>query len=262
MTLLGGKTPRHRQDDAHGDSVSLSLVLKVGAVLAGVWLALVATFFGVRKMVGPGPAEEIEAAPREEIEPPQEKYPGMTPQGYVPAQGSKSAHEDADLHPGKIVGVAAALGVTLVGSILILAALFHVFVRAHPHRTSEAAPVVTFADIPPAPGVRPAPGAELLEVEQKEDLHLNHYGWVDASHTTARIPIERAMTLWVQTYSAPSAPVAPVTSAISPVAPAPNAPVATNAAAVTPPLGLTPASPGVTELQMRQEKATEQPHVP
>jgi hypothetical protein len=250
MTFPDGKSPRPGRD-GRDDSADVALVWKIGAALGGVGLGLSALLFGLRKIVGaklPGPPE----APREiEKKPEQDKHLGMTPQGHVPETGPKSAHEPADLHIDKILGVAVALAVVLVASVLVLAVLFRLFERVHPGRTSEAAPVVTAADLPPLPGVVAAPGAELLKVRAQEDLHLEHYGWVDATHTTARIPIERAMTLWVQTYPAPAPPAATV-------APVPPMPAATTNGAPS----ATPVAPGPTELEMRQEKATEATHAP
>jgi len=36
---------------------------------------------------------------------------------------------------------------------------------------------------------------DLLQLHEREDLLLDHYSWVDDSHTKVRIPIERAMEL-------------------------------------------------------------------
>ncbi len=253
MTRFGGKTPRGARTGEDDKRADLAPVLKIGAALGGAGLGLIALLFGVRKIVGAKRSDKAEAPPEMEKKPEQEaKAPlGMTPQGHVPATGSKSAHEPADLHIDKVLGVAVALAVAIVASLLALAVLFHLFERAHPGRTSEAAPVVTTADLPPLPGVVPAPGAELLKVRAQEDLHLEHYGWIDPAHTTARIPIERAMALWVQTYAAPAPPAA----AIIPASPVP--PATTNGAP-----SATPLAPGRTELEMRREKATENRHAP
>jgi hypothetical protein len=154
---------------------------------------------------------------------------GMKPQGYVPASASPSAHEGADLDVPAIARLAVVLAATLAVSILVITLLFVHFEHKYPARTSEAAPVVTAAELPPAPGVTADPDRELREVQAKENLHLDRYGWVDRPHGIAQIPIERAMTLWVQNYSATPPPASP---------------------------------PPTTELQMRQQKATENPHVP
>ena len=156
----------------------------------------------------------------------------MKPQGYVPPSAPDSAHEMADLNVPLIVRVAIILGVTLVVLVLLVAALFHGFNRAYPHRTSEASPVVTKADLPPVPRLQTDPTGDLQALLAREDVHLEHYAWVDRSQGIAQIPIERAMTLWVKTYSPP-----PASSG-------------------------TNATPATTELDMRQSKTPEAPHAP
>jgi len=46
---------------------------------------------------------------------------------------------------------------------------------------------------------------EIADLHAREDLYLEHYTWVDPSHTTVRIPIERAMQLIVE-RGLPTAP--------------------------------------------------------
>ncbi len=156
----------------------------------------------------------------------------MKPQGYIPDSASPSAHEGADLDVPLVLRVAAMLGATLLVCVVAMALLFHHFEHKYPGRTSEAAPTVRPVDLPPAPRLQMHPRLDLLAVRKAEDAHLKGYGWVDPQHQAARIPIDRAMTLWVKTYAATPPPAA-------------NAPAA---------------SP--TELQMRQQKAEENPHVP
>jgi hypothetical protein len=163
----------------------------------------------------------------------------VKPQGYIPPSASPSAHEGADLHIRNVVKVAAVLGFTLVVSILILALFFQLMERIHPNRTSEAAPVVTASELPPRPRLQTDPLRDLRDLRAVEDTHLDRYAWIDREHGIARIPIERAMILWSKNYSATPPPVSPTATT-------------TNAAP----------SPGVTELQMRQQKAQEAPHAP
>lgn len=249
MSLLSGKTPPSKRRDEQEPSVDLPLILAVAAVLGGVWLTLLRLLFGVRKIAGPEqPLIETKESPASV----EEENLGISPQGQVPTAGLESAHEGADLHIEKVVGIAVILALVIGLSILSVLLLFHIFEHVHPYRTSEANPLVTGADIPPRPGVVADPAAELGRVRAEENLHLDHYGWVDASHTTARIPIERAMTLWVQNGSAP--------------APTIETPLPPTAATNAPPISTAPmnalAAPGVTELQMRQQKATEGSHAP
>jgi hypothetical protein len=155
----------------------------------------------------------------------------MKPQGYVPPSASPSAHEAADLHVPVILRTAAILAGTLVAGILFLLLFFRHLEHAYPARTSEAAPRVTAADLPPLPRLQAAPLLDLRAVRAAEDANLGRYAWIDQPHGLARIPIDRAMVLWVKNYSA--AP--PVTNAVAPAS---------------------------TELQMRQQKAEETPHAP
>jgi hypothetical protein len=265
--------PKHKwrslfpRPDPDETSVDLNLILRVGAVLAGVWLMLAGTLFGLRKIVGlwvvnPG-HDSPNDSQNEPIESPKEKEDlGMKPQGYVPPSASPSAHEGSDLNVPAVLKIAVTFGIILVLSIVVLGLLFRFFEQIHPARTSEAAPIVTSAELPPAPGVTADPATELRNVRTQENLHLNHYAWVDASHTAAQIPIDRAMAIWVETYSSPAQTLPdvqaqtnhPPASTPSPAAP-PNAANSSSAPQTFP-------AAGTTELQMRQEKATESPHAP
>jgi hypothetical protein len=160
----------------------------------------------------------------------------VKPQGHIPPTASPSAHEQADLDVPLIVKVAVILGSTLVLLIVAVILLFDHFDKAYPNRTSEAAPVVTDAELPPAPRLQTDPARDLQAVRAKEDEHLIQYAWVDRRNGLAQIPIERAMALWVAAYSA--------------AAPNPATAPATNAA------------PAPTELQIRQQKAQEASHAP
>jgi hypothetical protein len=165
----------------------------------------------------------------------------MKPQGYVPPSAPPSAHEASDLHIPIILRVAAILGVTLVASILIIALFFRSMEHAYGPRTSEAAPEVMPSELPPSPTLQMHPLRDLQEVRRLEDSHLDNYGWIDRQHGVAQIPVDRAMVLWVKSYSAAPPPV-PAGS----VAPTTNGPPVQ----------------GPTELQMRQQKAQEAPHGP
>jgi hypothetical protein len=165
----------------------------------------------------------------------------MKPQGHIPPSASPSAHEGADLDVPLIARIAVILAGTLVALVLIGAYLFHHFSREYPGRTSEAAPVVTTAELPPPPRLQSDPRHDLQEVRAQEDLHLSRYAWVDRSQGIAQIPIERAMALWVKGYVPPPArPATPLTNSI----------IAPTSAIVAP----------TNELQMRQQKAQEEMH--
>ena len=154
----------------------------------------------------------------------------MKPQGHIPPSAPPSAHEGADLNVPRILRVFLVLAATLAALLFLVNSLFSHFDQKYPARTSEAAPVVTPADLPPAPRLQMHPERDLQAVRAGEDLHLNGYAWVNRSQGIAQIPIDRAMVIWAKTY----VPFTPATN----VAPAPD------------------------ELQMRQQKATESTHAP
>jgi len=52
------------------------------------------------------------------------------------------------------------------------------------------------------------PGVGLVQIES-EKLALRRYGWVDRAHGVARIPIDRAITLYVARQSIPDAGAPP-----------------------------------------------------
>jgi hypothetical protein len=62
----------------------------------------------------------------------------------------------------------------------------------------------TAQGVPPAPHLQINPFADLAQQHIRESRLLHGYGWTSADHTTARIPIDRAMALTVgQSLDAP-----------------------------------------------------------
>ena len=62
---------------------------------------------------------------------------------------------------------------------------------------SRLSPQQTAVIVPPAPRVQRIPFADLASVRAREERLLHSYGWTSADHSTARIPIGRAMALVV-----------------------------------------------------------------
>jgi hypothetical protein len=151
------------------------------------------------------------------------------------------AHRGDDLDSRSIVRIAVIFVFTIAFCLMMMALLFRHFENIYPNRTSEAAPRVSEADLPPQPRLQTAPALDLAQVRAAEDQHLSRYAWIDRQKGLAQIPIDRAMELWVQTYGGAAAThAAPAAASIS-----------TNAAPI-----------GTTELQMRQDKAKEAAHAP
>jgi hypothetical protein len=141
--------------------------------------------------------------------------------------------EGADIHPAIIVRVALIFVAGLALSLGLVLGLFRHFEITHPARTSEASPQVAETDLPPQPRLQTTPALDLQQLRAAEDERLSRYAWIDRSRGLAQIPIDRAMDLWVRTQ-----------------------------AAVTVPTAANPGAPGLTELQMRQDKAKEATHAP
>jgi hypothetical protein len=180
-------------------------------------------------------------------------------------------HRGDDLHAGIIYRVVLVFIGGIVLALTGAALLFHVFAKVHPGRTSEAAPVVTTADLPPQPRLQMNPARDLEQVRAVEDLHLDRYAWIDRTRGIAQIPIDRAMTLWLQSSSNTPPTPGPRASVYFFSNPtqggtslnrtslfwkSPGNPTTPNAGTNT------IIAPAVTELQMRQDKAKEAPHAP
>lgn len=63
--------------------------------------------------------------------------------------------------------------------------------------SADLTPQQTARVIPPAPRLQDDPYADLARVDARENRLLHSYGWTSADHSTARIPIDRAMALSV-----------------------------------------------------------------
>jgi hypothetical protein len=124
----------------------------------------------------------------------------------------------AELHPfGHEPTAIAARRVLWVGAVvaalvlIIIAVLYRVVQRdmiPQVARLTERA-----AAIPPAPRLQAHPHGDLVVLLRQQEALLSSYAWIDATHGTARIPIERAMAIYVQEQrekqaTAPSTPSA------------------------------------------------------
>ena len=57
---------------------------------------------------------------------------------------------------------------------------------------------VTSRQIPPVPRLQVHPHSDLVALLQQEKALLSSYAWTDSTHGAARIPIERAIAIYVQ----------------------------------------------------------------
>ncbi len=106
-------------------------------------------------------------------------------------------HETSDLDPKYIAYFAAVLVVVGVLVHIVLWWMFHQFEEQQARR--ENRPTLFEASRPaPQPKLQISPQDDLQEFVRKENEILTTYGWVDREKGIARIPIGRAMQLFLQ----------------------------------------------------------------
>ena len=117
----------------------------------------------------------------------------------IPASRSarQAGHETTEASARAVGLVLAVFGLTavgvIVGSVVGLNWIQRADRAARPPITTEQR-----ADIvPPLPHLQVKPYDDLHEVRAHAAALLDQYGWADAAHTHARIPIDRAMALVV-----------------------------------------------------------------
>jgi hypothetical protein len=104
-----------------------------------------------------------------------------------------SGHAPSGIDVRRIVGIGAIIAATVV---LLVWAIHSAMVR---WVTPEHAALVTRpAPLPPTPRLQPSPRADLAALRSQKQALLSQWEWTDSSHRFARIPIERAMSLYVQ----------------------------------------------------------------
>lgn len=107
------------------------------------------------------------------------------------------AHESYAVAAGKLHWLAAILALCL------LAVVLGIYALARPALDEGSR---TARPVPPSPRLQPAPVAELDAALAQQRARLHGYAWQDRQHTTARIPIERAMALLAGAPAAPARP--------------------------------------------------------
>jgi len=146
---------------------------------------------------------------------------GRAPARRVRASASLSTPHPAgmlmaELHPfGHEPTAIAARRVLWVGA--VVAALVLIIIACCTGRAARHDPAVARLPREPPPSAAPRlqahPHGDLVVLLRQQEALLSSYAWIDATHGTARIPIERAMAIYVQEQrekqaTAPSTPSA------------------------------------------------------
>jgi hypothetical protein len=106
-------------------------------------------------------------------------------------------HETSDMNPKYILYFA--VGLTVV-AIVIQLGLWWMFKQLETEQARrETQPILAEAPKPvPEPRLQVSPQDDLQELLRRENEILTTYGWIDREKGTARIPIDRAMQLFLE----------------------------------------------------------------
>lgn len=110
-------------------------------------------------------------------------------------------HEPDAINYRTVLACAGILAVVVIGVVLGLHAILtgvvmpnHAAVAARPGR------------VPPAPRLQPHPQSDLAKFRAQKEALLSGYAWTDPQHDYARIPIQRAMQIYVQQHAHAASP--------------------------------------------------------
>lgn len=106
-------------------------------------------------------------------------------------------HESPAVATRKVIGVVLTLG-TVVAIALVALWLALTYWVMPEHAQLKTQPAV----LPPAPRLQPHPDNDLTALREEKRALLDGYLWTDKSHQFARIPIERAMQIYVGEHEA------------------------------------------------------------
>lgn len=101
-------------------------------------------------------------------------------------------HEPPGVATRKVIGVVLTLG-TVVAIALVALWLTLTYWVVPEHAQLKTRPAV----LPPAPRLQPHPDNDLTALREEKRALLDGYLWTDKAHRFARIPIERAMQIYV-----------------------------------------------------------------
>jgi hypothetical protein len=109
-------------------------------------------------------------------------------------------HEPAAIATRRVLATGGVLALVVIGIVIVL----H-FALRNAAMPNHAAVAIRPAPIPPPPRLQPSPQEDLAQLRADKARLLSHYAWTDAAHHYARIPISRAMEIYVQQHASPPA---------------------------------------------------------
>jgi hypothetical protein len=118
---------------------------------------------------------------------------GDTTPGPAAAHDAGPGYEPRDINARGTAFVLAGIAGTTVLAITIVFVMIWRFDVSRQAAWSQLTPEQTAQPVPPAPNLQVDPFADLAKLRAREAQRLDSYGWTSADHSTARIPIDRAM---------------------------------------------------------------------
>lgn len=112
-------------------------------------------------------------------------------------------HEPSAIATRRVLATGGVLALIVIGIVIVL----H-FALRNAAMPGHAAVAIRPAPIPPPPRLQPSPEEDLAKLRAQKTSLLSQYAWTDAAHHYARIPISRAMEIYVQLHSPQPAPAA------------------------------------------------------
>ncbi len=112
-------------------------------------------------------------------------------------EAQKAGHETLDLSGWTLTKLTAGLGAVVAVVIGAMVLLHGYVVRGIEASDTGLTVEQTTPVVPPLPHLQATPVQSLEALQAREQAQLEGYGWTDAGHTRARIPIDRAMKLIV-----------------------------------------------------------------
>jgi len=116
----------------------------------------------------------------------------IAPQGSSGRTAGRS-HEPRDMKVTLVVLFGVALTATLVGSHVLLRAVFSDYAAWVDRNDRPRPPLRAARVLPPEPRLEEHPGEDLERLRKEEARRLESYGWIDREKKVLRMPIDRAI---------------------------------------------------------------------
>lgn len=109
---------------------------------------------------------------------------------------SPFGHEPSGIAVFRVLSVGAILALAVIVVVVVIRAALGDWITPQ-----HALVVARTATIPPTPRLQPHPDDDLAAQRAQKQALLSSSEWIDPAHDFARIPIERAMALYVRQHA-------------------------------------------------------------